>query len=226
MASVLRRLPTGLAEVILVDGQSTDSTVDAARAARSDIRVVQQQGSGKGDALRCGFRACQGEIIVALDADGSTDGGEIPLFIAALECGADLVKGSRFSCGARSTDITSGRFLGNYCLTRLVNLVFGTHFSDLCYGYTAFWTRHLQVLAPDCQGFEVETQLSIRAHRAGLRISEVPSWEYPRLSGSSKLRALRDGWRVLRLIVRERLSPAVNPTAHRRSDSRESSREE
>lgn len=206
-------------EVVLVDGGSTDGTVEAALAARPDIVVVPQDGAGKGNALRCGFAAARGEIIVMLDADGSARPEEIPAFIRALERGADYAKGSRFvpgAGGAGSADITPLRWFGNWCLGRSVNALFGTAYTDLCYGYNAFWKRCLDRLAIDCDGFEVETLLNIRAATAGYRIVEVPSFEDPRLYGKSKLHTFRDGWRVLRTILGERWrrpSEAVGSTA-------------
>src|SRR4051794_15648834 len=81
---VLATLPSDLHEVIIVDGGSTDGTVDVARAARPDAVVIRQPGTGKGDALSAGFAICRGDAVVMLDADGSTDGGEIPRFVDAL----------------------------------------------------------------------------------------------------------------------------------------------
>ena len=205
---VFARLPEGLHEVILVDGHSDDETVAVARNLRPDIVIVSQTGRGKGNALAEGFAVCTGEIIVALDADGSTDAAEIPRFVAALCNGADFVKGSRFAQGGSSTDITLIRSLGNHVLNTLVNALYGTHYTDLCYGYNAFWARCLPYMHVDCDGFEVETLINVRIAKAGLVIHEVPSYEHPRLHGSSNLHAVRDGSRVLRTIVLERISAA------------------
>src|SRR5579863_833700 len=154
---VFRTIPDWVDEIVLVDGRSTDDTVAVARGLKPDIKVVVQQGTGKGEALQAGFDACQGEIIVMMDADGSTDGAEIPRFVAALTRGADFAKGSRFMTGGASDDITLSRRLGNRILAILVNRLFGTRYTDLCYGYNAFWARHLSKLDLDCDGFEVET---------------------------------------------------------------------
>ncbi len=110
---VFAALPAGLHEVILVDGHSVDGTPDVARRLRPDVRVVKQTRTGKGNALACGFAAATGDIIVMIDADGSTDPAEIPRFVEALTSGADFAKGSRFAPGAGSTDITPLRKLGN-----------------------------------------------------------------------------------------------------------------
>jgi glycosyltransferase involved in cell wall biosynthesis len=218
---VLATLPPDIHEVLLVDGASTDGTIETARALMPDIRVVTQPGSGKGDALAAGLAECTGDIVVMLDADGSADGGEIPRFVDALVAGADLAKGSRFLDGGGSTDLTRLRRGGNRFLCGMVNLVYRTRYSDLCYGYNAGWTAQLRQLKLDCAGFEVETVLSIRSAKSRLRITEVPSFESPRLFGESNLRTFRDGWRVLCAIVREHrerkpapagaLQPAVAP---------------
>jgi glycosyltransferase involved in cell wall biosynthesis len=200
---VLATLPLDIHEVLLVDGASTDGTVEAARALMPDIRVITQPGSGKGDALAAGLAECTGDIVVMLDADGSADGGEIPRFVDALVAGADLAKGSRFLDGGGSTDLTRLRRGGNRFLCGIVNLVYRTRYSDLCYGYNAGWTAQLRQLKLDCAGFEVETVLSIRSAKSRLRITEVPSFESPRLFGESNLRTFRDGWRVLWAIIRE-----------------------
>ncbi len=219
-------------EVILVDGGSIDDTVAVARRLMPGIRVVTQNRRGKGNALACGFAAATGDILVMIDADGSTDPREIPSFIAALRTGADFAKGSRFGCGGGSADITRLRRLGNRFLNLLVNVLFGTRYSDLCYGYNAFWARHLGVFGLDSttpapagkrdgrlwgDGFEIETLLNLRAARAGLRITEVPSFEQARIHGESNLNALTDGLRVLRTIAREwpRRRPARSTTPER-----------
>ena len=201
---VFARLPSGLHEVILVDGHSTDDTIAVARMLRPDIRVVLQSGKGKGDALACGFAAARGDIIVMLDADGSTDPAEMPRFVEALLDGADFAKGSRFMSGAGSADITPLRRLGNRVLNGTVNVLFGTRYTDLCYGYNAFWARCLPHMNVTCSGFEVETLINVRIAKAGLRVTEVPSFEAERLHGESKLHVVRDGRRVLTTIIRER----------------------
>ncbi len=202
---VFNRLPRMIDEVVIVDGHSIDDTIAVARALRPDVRVILQDGRGKGNALACGFAAARGDIIVMLDADGSTDPAEIPQFVEALLVGHDFAKGSRFADGGGSTDITGVRRLGNRALSLLVNLLFGTRYSDLCYGYNAFWRHCLPHIHVTCSGFEVETLINIRVARARLQVAEIPSIEHERLFGESNLNATRDGLRVLRTIVRERL---------------------
>jgi glycosyltransferase involved in cell wall biosynthesis len=209
---VLASLPGRLHEVIVVDGFSTDDTLDVARLLRPDVKIVLQTCSGKGEALRCGFEAATGDALVMLDADGSADPAEIPVFVETLMAGADFAKGTRFREGGGSSDITRLRRVGNRGLNGVVNVLFRTAYSDLCYGYNAFWRHCLGAMSIDCTGFEVETQINIRIARAGLNIYEVPSFERARIHGQSNLRTFRDGGRVLRTILRERVRRASRPT--------------
>ena len=203
---VFARLPfPELFELIIVDGRSTDDTVEVARALYPAVRIVLQDGVGKGDALACGFAAADGDIIVMLDADGSTDPAEIPAYLEKLFAGADLAKGSRFMPGGGSDDITRTRKLGNRFLSGIVNLLFSTSYTDLCYGYNAFWADVLPAISVDCSGFEVETLINIRVAKAKLTVAEVASIERARIHGTSNLNPVRDGLRVLRTIITQRI---------------------
>jgi glycosyltransferase involved in cell wall biosynthesis len=213
---VFAALPPDLHEVIVVDGHSVDGTPEVARRLRPDVRIVLQNRRGKGNAMACGFSAVTGDVVVMLDADGSADPGEIPRYVDAL-AGADFAKGSRFTEGGRSDDITPTRAWGNGWLNRIANAFFGTRHTDLCYGYNAFWAYCLPALELDAagpganekrwgDGFEIETLINARIAKAGLRVAEVPSYEHPRIHGQSNLNTWRDGVRVLRALVVERLN--------------------
>jgi glycosyltransferase involved in cell wall biosynthesis len=215
---VFARLPGDVHEVIVVDGHSVDDTIAVARQLRPDVRIVQQTRRGKGNALACGFAAATGDVIAMVDADGSTDPGEIPNFVQALLNGADFAKGTRFAAGGGSSDITRLRRLGNRMLGAVVNLSHGTHYTDLCYGFNVFWRKHVPVLDLDItsppsprgdgrlwgDGFEIETLIHLRVAEEGLRVAEVPSFEHPRIHGVSNLDAFNDGLRVLTTILVER----------------------
>jgi len=201
---VLARIPECVDEVILVDGDSTDSTLEMARASLPSLRVVAQQGRGKGSALRTGFLEAKGEYIVMIDADGSMSPAEIPRYVHFLENGYDLVKGSRFMGGGGSLDITTVRQLGNRALLALTNLMYQSTLTDLCYGFMAFRRDALDRMDLRSSGFEIETEMVVRALLSGLRVAEVPTLELPRRTGQSNLRTFRDGQRVLRTLLNER----------------------
>ena len=211
------RMPDGVTEILLVDGRSSDDTIATARSLWPEVRVLSQTRRGKGNALAVGFHAATSDIVVMIDADGSMDPGEIPYFVQALTNGADYAKGSRFAAGGGSADITRIRALGNRALNGITNRLHGSTYSDLCYGYNAFWRRVLPVLDLDPghsgddptqrrwgDGFEVETLINIRVHNGSLLITEVASFETLRLHGVSNLNAATDGLRVLRTIMVER----------------------
>ncbi|MGC1211302.1 MAG: glycosyltransferase family 2 protein [Micromonospora sp.] len=219
IAWVLERMPSIVDEVILVDGHSSDRTVQVARAIRPDIVVLTQNCRGKGDAARVAFAAATGDLIVMIDADGSMDPAEIHRFVTPLMNGYDFVKGSRFLAGGGSTDLTALRRSGNQMLVRLTNSLFLVRFTDLCYGFISFRRDRLSDLALTAHGFEIETELVVHALKANLRIAEVPSNELPRRCGTSNLHTFRDGQRVLRTLIRERVvrrpRPVVDPIDHR-----------
>jgi glycosyltransferase involved in cell wall biosynthesis len=209
---VAARMPGDIDEIVCVDGNSVDNTAEVARQLWPHGIHIKQTRKGKGNALACGIAASTGDIIVMLDADGSTDPGEIPHYVGALVAGADFAKGSRFIQGGGSADITSFRRLGNWGLNQMVNFLFSTKYSDLCYGYNAFWRHcvdvmrlpHIDAATPQWgDGFEIETLINVRVAADKLNIAEICSYEASRIHGVSNLHAVRDGTRVLRTIVNE-----------------------
>ena len=237
LPTVFAGLPEDLHQVILVDGASTDETVSVARSLRPGITVIGQTRRGKGNALACGFAVATGDFIVMIDADGSTDPAEIPKFVNALKEGADFAKGSRFMPGAGSSDISRIRQYGNFWLNKIVNVLYGTRYTDLCYGYNAFRRECLAVMDLEAgdpegptsaemlwgDGFEVETLINIRIAKACVRVAEVPSFERSRIYGSSNLNAMSDGLRVLRTIQFERKRGDRHPAdIHQQSERLES----
>lgn len=202
---LLPKLPNWVHEIILVNDHSTDATVEVACKLLPTIRIVHTQGvrRGKGAALHAGFSAVTGDIIVMMDADGSSDPKELPRFIDALLAGAYLAKGSRFIGDGGSSDITHLRRFGSSVLIGIANLLFGVRFTDMFCGFNAFWKDCLDFFEVDCTGFEIEALLHLRVCKANLEIVEVPSFEHARIHGASKFRTFRDGWRVLKMIVKE-----------------------
>lgn len=192
------------AEIILVDGHSTDNTVKVAQGLRRDVIVLMQEGKGKGNALKMGFNHASREFVITFDADGSFQPGEVYRLIRKLRSGYDLVKGSRFLPGGGTLDMPANRIIGNWGLTTVANVLYGSHYSDLVYGFHAFRRDALKTLMLHSDGFEMDTELYLRASRAGLEIAELPSFENRRLFGVSQLNSIKDGGRILKTILRER----------------------
>ncbi len=202
---VLPRVPDWVDELLLVDGHSTDMTVDIAKKIRPDVRVLYQPGKGKGDALRFGIREAKGDIIVTLDADGQTDPADLPRFVEAVERGFDFAKGTRFK-RPFSTSRPPHRIFGNWLITLAFNLLFFRSYTDICSGYNAF--RRARVVGLDLShsdGLADEPLLHCRVRKGGLKVVEVPHADPPRLAGESKSPSWRQGFRAMKTIVRERL---------------------
>ncbi len=221
---ILPLIPTWVHEVILVDGNSTDDTVAVAKRVLPSVRIVKQAAHerGKGSALRLGVAACRGDIVVLLDADGSTDPAEIPVYVSTLLAGADYAKGSRFLQGAGTVDMPLYRQIGNGSLVLLTNILFKTRYSDITYGYNAFWRSDAHLLALEINGWACEIVNNIRAARNGLRIVEVASFEHERIAGEAKLQTWSAGWTILKAILRERFqsSNAMKPRKQSKSKPR------
>ena len=209
---VLQRVPAWVEEVIIVDGGSKDRTVEVARIMRPDVIVVTELRKGKGVALRTGFEAATSDVIVMIDADGSMDPAEIENYVRAVDEGFDLVKGSRTTGG--SSDLTRARQVGNIFLRGLVNLLYASEFTELCYGYMALRRSSVPKMHLRSTGFEIETEIVVNSLRQGLQIAEIPSHEAERLNGVSHLHPVRDGLRVLSMILHgrfTRLRPSPGP---------------
>lgn len=202
---VLNTVPSWVDEILIVDGRSHDDTLRVAKVLYPEIRIVKELRRGKGAAMRAGFEAAKGDFIIALDADGSMDGAEIVKFRDALAAGAQYVKGRRFGPGAGSADITKFRRFGDWGICLLLRVFFGAKYTDATYGYIGVRADCVDKLGIDSDGFEVETLIGIRARRARLRIAEVPCFEATRIHGTSNLNAASDGFRILRVILKERI---------------------
>ena len=206
IAEVIRELShMGYHNILVVDGNSRDRTVEIAKECGAN--VVVQKGRGKGTALRQVFNhdGLDGDAIVMMDADGSMNPKEIPLLIETLNSGTDLVKGSRFLLGGYSEDMNLIRRIGNHFFLSLVNWFWSSNYTDLCYGFAAFRKDAVDKLGPYLKStnFEIETEVFIKAKKLGLKIVEVPSIEFRRRHGKSNLNIFRDGFQILRTIFRE-----------------------
>ncbi len=186
-------------EMIVVDGRSRDKTADIARESGA---VVIYEESGKGAALKKGLLSAKGDVVISIDADLSHDPKELPVFIKKIEEGYDVCMGSRFMAGGKTDDMSFIRFVGNKIFVMLVNARFGSHYTDMCYGYRSFGKNVAGQLELSERGFGIETEINIKAIKKGLKIVEVPSYERKRNAGTGKLRTFTDGWIILLTIIK------------------------
>ena len=187
-------------EVIVVDGNSSDKTVEI--AGKFGARVLHSE-KGKGEALRIGMAHAKGSIIITMDADLSHRISELNLLAEAIKSGYDICMGSRFIMGGGTDDMPIYRKLGNKFFVWLVNLIWGTNYSDLCYGYRSFRRDVIKKLKLESDGFGIETEISIKAAKKKLKVIEIPSYEKKRVHGEGKLRSVADGWTILKRILKE-----------------------
>jgi len=197
---VLKEIKNRVDEIIIVDGHSTDKTVEVAKKFR--VKVIYDD-VGKGSALRKGMKAAKGDIVITMDADYSHKSSEIGLLIEGIKSGFDICMGSRFIQGGGTEDMPWFRKLGNKFFVKLVNLFWGMNYSDLCYGYRSFRKNCIKKLRLESDGFGIESEIAIRAAKKNLRVLEVPSYEKLRNSGEGKLRTFGDGWLILKTILKE-----------------------
>jgi len=203
LAHVLPGVPDWVDETIVVDGYSTDRTVELAKELCPGARILYQPGKGKGNALRYGIENATGDIIVTLDTDSQTDLTEMPRFIAPLLDGYDFTKGSRLTQGHPPT-MSWKHWYGNRTIDRLCNILFGTRFTDLRCGYNAFWRDRLLGVNPWARDdWNFEPLILARTLRGGLRITEVACDYTARVNGLGKLPDWRQGLTAIKVLLRE-----------------------
>jgi glycosyltransferase involved in cell wall biosynthesis len=186
-------------EILVIDGNSSDGTAD--KAERMGAKVIYEN-TGKGNALIKGLAEARGEVIVSMDADLSNEPKELNLLIDSIESGYDLCMGSRFMAGGGTEDMPLVRRMGNRAFVCMVNFLFGSNYSDMCYGYRSFKRNIVARLRLKETGFGIETEINIKAAKLKLRVMEIPSNEKPRNAGEPKLRTFKDGYVILATILR------------------------
>jgi glycosyltransferase involved in cell wall biosynthesis len=192
-------------EILVVDDGSVDKSADISQA--KEAHVIKENHQGKGYALRSGFRQAKGELIVTLDADGSHKPEEISLVALCIkEDRADFVIGTRFFNSVNKTKIPKVNRTGNRLFNDLIGFLTGVKVSDSQSGFRAIKSSLIKGMKLRSRGYEVESEILIKALRMGARIAETPISFDQRTVGVSKLDPIRDGLRILYAIVASYLS--------------------
>ena len=186
-------------EIIVCDNGSTDNSVTIATS--MGVHVVHQPIRGYGNAYLKGFATARGQYLIMGDADDTYDFALVPEFLDKLmNHGYEFVSGSRYIKNGHRSIPFLNRFFGNPILTVILNLLFGTHYTDVYCGFRGFSRKVYDLIRPVSPGMEFNLELAINAGLAGLKTVEVPIQLAPR-KGKSKLRTFRDGWRSLRMML-------------------------
>lgn len=210
IASVLKNIPAEVDEVVVVDGDSDDKSPQIAKSL--GYPVILQEGRGRANAFKTGFKKVKGDIIVMLSTDGNERSGDISKLVDKIVEGYDLVIAARFGCG-QSDDVTLIRRFGNWALTALINLVAHTHLSDTQNGFRAVKRTSLDCMNIDSERFDIEAEMTLKAGKLGFKIAEIPTIEDKRQFGESRLRTFRDGWKIFKRIIKEaKRNPPYNKT--------------
>lgn len=191
-------------DILVVDDGSGDDS--AARAEACGARVIRLPvNQGKGAALRAGFLAARGELVVTIDADGQDDPGELPRLVDAARNGGDLVIGSRFIGNIHQGAISSINALATRFFNQLINSLYNAEITDSQAGVRCFRRTLLQQISPRATEYEIETEMLVLALLHGANVVEVPVSRYPRHSGSTSFSRIRHGLRILSTVLVNRV---------------------
>ncbi len=191
-------------EVIVIDGGSTDGTIEFVKS--QGLRVESQAKRGFGAGMLQGLQQASGEVVIEFMPDGNSVPGDIPRLLAKMQEGYDLVIASRYAGNARSDDDDWLTGFGNMMFTTIVNLLFGARYTDVLVGTRAFRRDKALAMRLNAPGLSWPCQSSIRFARAGLRTADVPAREPRRIGGVRKMRPFKTGWEITVLILGEFLT--------------------
>jgi glycosyltransferase involved in cell wall biosynthesis len=194
-------------DILIVDDGSVDNTSEAARAAGARV-VRQEPNQGKGRAIIRGLAEAAGDLVLFIDGDGQDYPEEIPLLLAEMEKGADLVNGSKFIGSMKEGAISTPNYFGNRFMSGLINVLFGVHITDSQAGFRCFRLDKLRGITLDAKEYEIETEMLIKSIKRGFRIVEVPVTRDRRAAGRTNFKRIRNGFMILGMILKLRFTAA------------------
>jgi glycosyltransferase involved in cell wall biosynthesis len=209
-------------EVLVVDDGSVDDT--SANAAAAGARVVRQEpNAGKGRAIIRGIQEATSDVVVFIDGDGQDLPEEIPLLLGPIAQGADMVNGSKFIGRLKEGAISRPNYYGNLFMSAFINLLFGVKITDSQSGFRAWRLDKLREMKIDAKEYEIETEMLIKAVKAGFTVVEAPVTRDKRAFGSTSFKRVRNGTRILFTILRLRLGTGTTTivSTRRRAVTRE-----
>lgn len=205
LRKLIASIPTdSVTECFAIDYRSHDGTVEFFK--NHNIRVIPQEKPGRGEAFRLGVANAKGEYLIFFSPDGNEDPADIPKLITHLSRGSDMVIASRFMRGSKNEEddkLIKFRAWANRGFTWLANIFFGRHITDSINGYRAITKKAFGNLHLDAEGFAIEYQMTIRAFKLDMKVTEFPTHESPRIGGASTAHAIPTGLKVLQLLLRE-----------------------
>lgn len=188
-------------EIVVIDGGSTDGTIEYAKS--KGYRVVMQKSKGITNAYREAMKVVKGDYIVAFSPDGNSVPEAIPKLIKKIKEGYDMVIASRYAKGAKSEDDDPVTALGNWMFTTIINICFGGHYTDTLVMFRVFRKDIVKNIPANLPRAGLEPILSIRCAKQKLKVADIPVNEPKRIGSPRKMIPILNGLDIVRLIFLE-----------------------
>lgn len=191
-------------EIIVVDAASKDKTVEIAKKLKVDRVLRFPFKRGKGADFWAGALVAQGDYIIQIDTDHQFQPNEIPLFVEALNKGADVVIGTRFAgdSSIQKGSVSFRNLFGNWIMSAATSLACGKRITDVMAGFKGFKRNAILTLDLRERHFEYEAETVVKAVKIGMDLVQIPITYTKRVGGTSGIRAIRDGFNVLKAIIK------------------------